>query len=184
MGDLRYAKLWGGIGAIMTLVGIGFVGFILKIVGVKYIADSIDNQSTFRKYIVAAVLWIVGLIVLSKPVIRVIKAGHVGFSTVGSSFFVAAVIIVIGAWFLKTSYDVISDETEVGYFHTAGRLYLISAILTFVIIGLIIVLIAAIVEAVAFFSLPDSLPERGNTKESAIDEFRVEVAPSSKDPPE
>ena len=44
-------------------------------------------------------------------------------------------------------------------FSTVALLYIIGAILTVIMIGVFIILIAAILEIVAFFSLPDSTPE-------------------------
>jgi len=69
---------------------------------------------------------------------------------------------------MKQSYDMISEETGVGMFHTAALLYIIGAVLTIVIIGLLLILIAAILEIAAFFSLSDELERPGGKGVAAI----------------
>ncbi|NPA47228.1 MAG: DUF996 domain-containing protein [Thermococci archaeon] len=176
MGDLKSAKILGGIGAILTLVDLGFIGFILKLLGVKHIADATGNEDIFKKFVIAAVLWIVGLLVLFVSFFGAIRTGKLGLGVIGAGLIAAAIILLIGSWFLKVSYDLISRETEVGYFHTAGLLYFIGAILTFVLIGVFIIFIAAIVEVIAFFSLPDTPPKKStaSTAEFSEDEFSSE----------
>lgn len=64
---------------------------------------------------------------------------------------------------MKQSYDLIAEETGVGMFHTVALLYIVGAVLTIVLIGALLLLIAAILEVIAFFSLPDSVPEKAST---------------------
>jgi len=64
----------------------------------------------------------------------------------------------VSAIFLRRSYDKIGMRLNVNMFHTTGLLYLIGAALTIVIVGLLIVLIAEILQIVAFFSIPEQLP--------------------------
>ncbi|MBP1912372.1 hypothetical protein [Thermococcus stetteri] len=47
MADLKNAKLLGGIGAILTVVGVGFIGFILKLLAVKNIAEATGREEIF-----------------------------------------------------------------------------------------------------------------------------------------
>lgn len=51
MGSLSNAKILGGVGAILSLVGLGFIGFILKLVAVKQISDATGNKEIFNKYL-------------------------------------------------------------------------------------------------------------------------------------
>jgi uncharacterized membrane protein len=64
----------------------------------------------------------------------------------------------VSAIFLRRSYDKIGMRLNVNMFHTTGLLYLIGAALTIVIVGLFIVLIAEILQIVAFFSIPEQPP--------------------------
>ncbi len=154
MVELKDAKIWGGIGAILTVVGLGFIGFILKLIGVKKISDATGNEEIFSKYLWAAIL----AIIASVLILAGLLSGHIlGFSLMAV---VGAIIMIVAAYFMKQSYDMIARETGVNMFSTVALLYIIGAVLTIIIIGALIIFIAAILEIVAFFSLPDSAPGR------------------------
>ncbi len=157
MAELKDAKVWGGIGAILTLVGLGFVGFILKLVGVKRISDATGNEEIFSKYLWAAVLAIIASVLMLAAMLSGMSSGHM--LGIGMVAVVAAIIMIVAAYFMKQSYDLVARETGVKMFSTVALLYIIGAILTVIMIGVFIILIAAILEIVAFFSLPDSTPE-------------------------
>jgi len=163
--ELKNAKLLGGIGAILTLVGLGFVGFILKLFAVKDIAEATGRGEIFSKYLWAAILNIIAALILVATIWGTMFA--MGFSespegiigAMGMGGIIAAIIMFIGVWFMKQSYDMISEETGVGTFHTTALLYLAGAILVPVGLGLVILLVAAVLEIVAFFSLPDEVAQ-------------------------
>ncbi|ASJ04357.1 DUF996 domain-containing protein [Thermococcus barossii] len=169
MSELKNAKLLGGVGAILTLVGLGFVGFILKLFAVKDIAEATGRGEIFSKYLWAAILNIVAALILVASLWGVMFAmgssespeAIVGAMGIGG--IIAAIIMFVGVWFMKQSYDMISEETGVGTFHTTALLYLAGAILIPIGLGLVILLVAAILEIVAFFSLPEELakPDEG-----------------------
>ncbi|ASJ12192.1 DUF996 domain-containing protein [Thermococcus thioreducens] len=167
MADLRNAKLMGGIGAILTFVGLGFVGFILKLLAVKNIAEATGREEIFSKYLWAAILGILASLVFVASWWGAIMgmaahgAPEFGLGMMGVGGLLAAVLMIVGAWFMKQSYDMISEETGVGAFHTAALLYIVGAILMIVLIGGLLVLIAAILEIIAFFSLPDEIEKPG-----------------------
>ena len=70
------------------------------------------------------------------------------------------ILMIISTLFLKKSFKSIGDHTKVGLFGTTGLLYLIGAALIIIGIGAIIILIAEIMQIVAFFSLPDKIPAK------------------------
>lgn len=76
------------------------------------------------------------------------------------------ILSIIAAIFLKRSYNGIAEHTKVGLFKTTGTVYLIGAITTIVLIGFLILLIARIIEIIAYFSLPDKIPT-GEKKEKS-----------------
>ncbi len=162
MGDLKSAKTLGGIGAILTLVGLGFIGFILKLLAVKNIAEATGRGEIFSKYLWAAVLGVISDLVLILAFIGSMgsmtsESPEQVIGTIGIGGLFAVLLLILGMWFMKQSYDMISEETGVGTFHTAALLYIFGAILMIVVIGAFLILIAAILEIIAFFSLPDEL---------------------------
>jgi len=68
------------------------------------------------------------------------------------------ILWVIGAIYLRRSYNSIAKHTNVSLFRTTGTVYLIGAITTIILIGYIILIVGRIIEVIAYFSLPDKLP--------------------------
>jgi uncharacterized membrane protein len=64
------------------------------------------------------------------------------------------IFAIVTAIFLRRSLNTLSTKTRVGMFWTTGIMVLIGAILTIVAIGFVLLWIAMILLAVAFFSIP------------------------------
>ena len=198
MGDLKNAKILGGIGALLMLVGwivptagflIVLVGLVLLFIGVKYIADETKDNTIFRNYLYFFICMIVAIVAVCAILLS-------GFASVGgiayftsiesmdmtdpmavfdylapflvgcvAAFLIGWIFIIIGAFYLKKSYNSITEHTKVGLFKTTGLVYLIGAFTLIVGIGVIIIIIAKIMEIIAFFTLPEVLPTGvpGNT---------------------
>ncbi len=184
MATLSSAKTLGGVGSILVLLGavpnVGFVlgiaGFILILYGVKNVSETVNDPSIFNDMIKAVVTAIVGLVVFGVIVAAAILSflnpaqfGTVPPGTLPTGFLSGIALLLVGlvvvwvfylvsAIFLRRTYDKIGMRLNVNMFHTTGLLYLIGAALTIVFVGLLIVLIAEILQIVAFFSIPDQLP--------------------------
>ena len=76
------------------------------------------------------------------------------------------ILWVIGAIYLRRSYNSIAKHTNVSLFRTTGTVYLIGALTTIILIGFVILFVGRIIEVIAYFSLPDELPT-GNIKEKS-----------------
>jgi uncharacterized membrane protein len=68
------------------------------------------------------------------------------------------IVLIIAARFLRKGYERIAVTTKTEMFGTVGRWYFYGALLVIVLVGFIIILIAEILQIVAFFSLPESPP--------------------------
>jgi uncharacterized membrane protein len=184
MASLNQAKTLGGVGSILVLLGaipnVGFilaiVGFILILVAVKNVSETVNEPAIFNDMIIAVLLAIVGLVVFGVIVVAAIFSffnfsqfgtvtpgmvppgvlGAIGLLIVG--LVVVWVFYLVSAIFIRKSYDRIGLRLNVNMFQTTGLLYLIGAALTIVLVGLLIILIAEILQIVAFFSIPDQLP--------------------------
>lgn len=73
------------------------------------------------------------------------------------------IVMIVATLYLRKSYDRIAEYTKVDMFKTTGLLYFIGAITLIVLIGFLILFIAKILEIVAFFTLPDTLPAQTTT---------------------
>lgn len=192
MGKLNEAKIFGGIGAILTLLGFipwigpifNIVGLVLIILAVKYISDVTKDSSIFKNYLINFICWIIAI-----GVTIFIIAGS--FFAVGGFDFISEleneeitdfesfidyfgdliagvvaalvigwVVLVIGAVYLRRSYNSIADHTHVDIFRTTGTVFFIGALTTIILVGFLILIIGTILEIVSFFSLPEELPKK------------------------
>jgi len=192
MGLLNNAKIMGGIGAILILLGIvptigfliGIVGFILVLVAVKYISNETKETAIFNNFLYFFIVTIIAIVVAGAIlVITFLEAGGMSYITELQNLaysdpievwntiqpliiglLVALVILwilmIISMIFLRKSYNKIGELTNVKWFNTTGLLFFIGAATIIIGIGFIIILIAMILEIIAFFSLPDTLPEK------------------------
>jgi len=180
MATMRDAKILGGIGAILSLlsliprVGVVFsiVGLVLVLIAVKYISDIVREPKIFKDVLIAVIAQIIGTVVFSLVVpiallgilVGVPRFRHFTVSlTLGGiivAFIVMLACFIMGALLIKRSYYRIAELTGVNLFRTTGLLYLIGAILVVVLIGAIVLFVAKILEAVSFFSLPETYPPR------------------------
>ena len=190
MSNLGNAKILGGIGALLMLIGgfipvtigaLSLVGFILVFIAVKMISDETKEKAIFDNYLysfVACIIAIVALIAMALVVLA--SVGGLQFfydlqnmamsdpmeiwNTLQPVLFGAIagllvfwIIAIIAMLFLRKSFNLIAEKTGVKWFATSGLLFFIGTITTIVLVGFIILLIAMILEIVAFFSLPDKI---------------------------
>jgi len=186
MGKVHDAKLLGGIGAILMLIGgavipgIGaIIGLILLFIAVKYIAEDTKNESIFDNYLMHFICTIIAIVAIF--VIFFASIGGFTFFTAMQkinfqdpqavwNFFspyivwwvlglvIGWIFFVIGAFYLRKSYNSIAEHTKQNLFKTTGTVYFIGAITLIVLVGALIILIAKIIEIVAYLTLPDQLP--------------------------
>jgi uncharacterized membrane protein len=74
-------------------------------------------------------------------------------------FVILWVFSIVGAFFIRSSLKQVSSRTTIGLFSTAGLLLLIGAILTIVLIGFILMWIAALILAIAFFTFKPTVAQ-------------------------
>ena len=174
MGTMKDAKTYGGIGAILMLVGaffapVGIVGLILLFISVKTIADITKDRKIFDHFLYYFILAIVAMIAMGAMMFSAFFAAG-GFDpaqiTTGVGIMVIASLVVgwiffvLSSLYLRKSYTAIYEKTNVDAFRTTGTLYFIGALLTIVVVGLIIIFVARIFEIIAYFGLPDDYAEK------------------------
>lgn len=167
MGSLSSAKTLGGVGGILVFIPIlSLVGWILILLATRDISESVQDKTIFDDALLAAITAIIGAVVFVFVWLGFLFTPRPSFGFfVLATFlpFIAAlgtfwILTVISAFFLKRSYEKISQRLNVGAFASAGLLYLIGAALTIVIVGFLILLIALIFQVVAYFSIQDRPP--------------------------
>lgn len=163
---------------------IGIVGFILVIIAVKYISNETKDKSIFNNFLYFFIVAIIAIVVAGVIlVITFLEAGGMSYirelqnlaysdpidvwnviQPLLTGILVALVVLwilmIVSAIFLRKSYDKIGEFTNVKWFNTTGLLFLIGAATLIIVIGIFIILIGIILEIIAFFSLPDKLPDK------------------------
>ena len=162
---------------------LSLIGAILVLIALKGFADYYKEQGIFNNALYAIIAAIVGavssVVVLIFAAVDFFNAlglnianiqdwsslSSINFQSIDLDLFlrfagiillgavVAFVFLVITAVFLRKSLGLMSNKTGVGMFGTTGLILLIGAVLTIVFIGLILVWIAMLLLAIAFFSI-------------------------------
>jgi uncharacterized membrane protein len=180
MADLNQAKNIGGVGAILTILSVvpsvgpllSIVGLVLVLLALKWISEIVQNPAIFRNALIAVVVAIVGVaigaVVGGVGVFSVLTGVGAGgpngmdFARLFTTIIIALVVVwlfaVVSAVFFRRSLNLTGDHLNVKMFRTAGLLVLIGAVLTIVIVGAVISLVANILLAVAFFQIRASPP--------------------------
>ena len=164
MSKLSEAKTLGGVGSILLLIpGVSIVGYILILIATKYVSDELGDKSIFDNMLYAVIAGIIGVAAAAFIIFTGALFGVFTFtlSAIGGvivGLAVAWIALIVSSIFIRRSYDAMASKLSVGMFGTAGMLYFIGAILTIILVGFIILFIAAILQIVAFFSIPDSPP--------------------------
>jgi len=161
LSKLGDAKTLGGIGAILLLIpGISIIGYILILIATKYISDDLGDKSIFDNMLYAVITGIIGVAVMAGVLFM---GGIFSISTLGASailgviggLLVIWIFLIISSIFIRRAFNTMAAKLNVDTFKTAGTLYFFGAILTIILVGFILLLIAYIFQIVAFFSIHD-----------------------------
>ncbi len=186
---LSQAKTYGGIGAILALIGgaiskfggaLSIVGIVLILLAVKEIADEAGDEAIFKNYLISFVLQIGAFLALIIAIMTVLGTSVIAMggprafehemqnfeammAIIGSilvGFIIFWILFLLGSYYLKKSYELIAEYTDVDLFKTTGLLYFIGALTAIILVGFLIIFVARILEIVAYFSLPEELPSK------------------------
>jgi uncharacterized membrane protein len=187
MGTLSEAKTLGGVGAILTLLGIVpyagavlvIVGWIMVLIAIKYISDNVQDRSIYNNALIATAVAIIGAavggIIIGVNIFHYLGTtggipNSVNSTTFQSSSFMGLVtgaiaglaifwiLAIVASYFLWTSFKSVTAKVNVSMFRTGALIYFIGSILTIILVGFILTFVGQILFVVAFFSLPESLP--------------------------
>lgn len=164
MGKLEDAKIFGGVGSILQIVpAVGIVGYILTLIGVKYIADEVNDQTIFTDMIYAVITGIIGVAVgafaLFFGALSSVLTRGAGAFLGGISFLVIIwLAFIVSSIFVRRAFDKMATRLNVGTFRTAGTLYFVGALLTIILVGFLLLFVAFILQIIAFFSIHEAQP--------------------------
>jgi uncharacterized membrane protein len=160
---------------------VSITGYILILIAVKFISEVTNDEAIYNNVFNAVILFIIGLIVatiisyvflfkyfeefLQDASIMYEKSPEEVLSLLFLLLFWSFVIIVIiaiffivGSIFLRRGFYRIAELVKVDHFRTVALLYFIGSILMVIFIGVIVIFIANIFMAIAFFSIREQPP--------------------------
>ncbi|HYC27075.1 MAG TPA: DUF996 domain-containing protein [Nitrososphaerales archaeon] len=158
-------------------------GFVLSLIAVKYISDIFKDASIFNNMVisigtaVAGVL--VGFFILLGAFFRFMGLNNLTIADFGSNFNPSTVptgdwlglilwavaglaamwvLLTVSGVFFRRGYGKVATTLNIHLFATAGLLFLIGAATTIVLVGFILIPIAILLLAIAYFSIQDVVP--------------------------
>ena len=162
MSKLGDAKTLGGVGSILFLIpALNIIGYILVLIATKYISDELGDRSVFDNMLYAVIAGIIGaaagaFIIITGAVFSAATFAASAIAGVIVGLAIAWIALIFSAIFIRRAFETMANRLNVGTFRTAGTLYLIGAILVIVLgLGFIILFVAAIVQIIAFFGIPE-----------------------------
>ncbi len=186
MTTLSTTKAIGGIGAIMVLlvpvptIGwiLGIAGLIMVLIAIKGLSDLLQDKSIFNNMLYSVICEIVAIVVLGVSVIfaiyrllglgtftgsgympgpNVTAGDWIAFALGWIPFLLAIwVLFIISAVFIRISLSKIDSGLSMRLFGTTGLIFLIGAVTTIIAIGFLLILVAEIMLAIAFFSISET----------------------------
>jgi len=164
MSKLGDAKTLGGIGSILILIPVvSIVGYILVLIATKYVSDELGDKTIFDNMLYAAITGIIGavaiaFIFITGAILSTITFTFSAIAGVIVGLAIAWIALIISSIFIRRAYDTMAAKLNIGTFRTAGLIYFVGAILTIVFVGLLILFVGIILQIIAFFAIPDSVP--------------------------
>ena len=160
---------------------LSIAGLVLMLFAVKYISDIVRDPSIFNDMMISVAITIVGVVVgffiLVASLFRFMGLNNLNFTDFGSSFNPSTIptgdwvglitwaltgiavvwsLLMVSAVFLRRGYGKVGKALNVGMFGTAGLIFLIGAATSIIVVGFLLIPIAFILMAVAFFSIDEN----------------------------
>ncbi|MGC8935273.1 MAG: DUF996 domain-containing protein [Thermoproteota archaeon] len=184
MDNLKEARVYGGVGSILSEFGIflpyagiiiSIMGFVLEVLAIDKISSALNDREIFKNYLISVIVEFAGIVIavilgiaflgvsilgsFSMPNMVAPRGFEALFSIIGTLFvFLLAIWItlIVSAIFLKKSFDSIANKLNISMFSTVALLYLIGAATSVVIVGFLVMLVAGVLKIVAYFSIPET----------------------------
>jgi uncharacterized membrane protein len=160
-------KNLAGIGALLIAIGsftgvLTIVGAILLLIGLKGLAEAYRDNNIFQDALYAIIFLVIGGVAGVALFVMLAISGFAFFSIfagVGIALGIIGALVVVFVFYLlaaiyvRRAMNALAQKTGEGMFATAGTLFLVGAVLTIILVGLILVFIAWLIAAIAFFSM-------------------------------
>jgi len=170
--EFEASRILSAVGAILLAVGsfasaLAIVGVILLLVGLRGLADAYGEGAIFKNALYGLIFEVAAAGAFFFMFFGAILSGlmrGLTFSLIrllaglGAALAAATILSAVGAYFYRKSFSALSARSGERLFETSGLLLLIGAVLTIILVGRLISLVAWVIAAIAFFSLKPPPP--------------------------
>ncbi len=157
-------------------------GLVLTLVAVKYISDAVKDATIMNDMLISIVTAVagifIGFFVLLASFLRFVGLNNLNPSyfanfnpatvpegdwlalalSVGVGLVLIWALMTVSAVFLRRGYSKIGYDLNVSLFGTAGLVFLIGAATTVLLVGFVLIPVAILLLALAFFSISETRP--------------------------
>ncbi|WP_188603114.1 DUF996 domain-containing protein [Vulcanisaeta souniana] len=159
--DIRSAGTIGFIGGILALIPyIDFVGLIMVLIALYKLSHDYGNEGIWRNAIYAVVFSIIGVAIATFTLVGSLSLlSSISYSTIGAVtsiivfFIVFYIFMVISGYFWRNAYAELGRSSGMNEFNNASRWYWLGALLTIILVGAILTLIADIYAIIGYHKL-------------------------------
>jgi uncharacterized membrane protein len=169
LSNVDSSKTLAAIGALLLFLSfipaLGIIGIILLLIGMKGLSDYYRDENIYRSALKGLIFGIIGIIAVSAFSLLNLLGGLIttpvlgAFAIVGGIIFVIVLLVVAFIFYLlmainfRKAFNTLAERSGENNFRTAGTLLFWGAILTLIFVGLLLIWIAWIIAALAFFSM-------------------------------
>ncbi|MCL5878021.1 MAG: DUF996 domain-containing protein [Candidatus Bathyarchaeota archaeon] len=169
MSNVDSSKTIAAIGALLLFLSfipaLGIIGIILLLIGMKGLSDYYRDESIYKSALKGLIFGIIGIIAVSAFSMLSFLGGLITTPVLGPLAIIGGIIGIIVllvvafifyllmAMNFRKAFNVLAERSGENNFRTAGTLLFWGAILTIIVVGLLLIWIAWIIAALAFFSM-------------------------------
>lgn len=162
--DLTTAKALAALGLIASMLSplhsaLGLIGLALYIAGMYYVAEYYGRREMFRYALVSTVGFIAALIAIALLVgvgafLGALAAGPIGLgASIAAGLALAYIAVLFMGKYKRDLMTTLAPHSDRGIAELAARLYWYGAVLTILLVGLALLLIAQVLEAIVLATL-------------------------------
>jgi uncharacterized membrane protein len=191
--SLEYSKTLAGEGAILLLLSmvpyagwvLGIIGVVLLLRGMKELSNYYQDEEIYKNTLTGVKFYIIAIVAVGVAMAALMvgigsatgftfTTGFeptvtfgVGLITFFAGLIVAFIFYVLATMHLRRTFHTLAQKSGEGSFKTAGNLLWWGAILTIVLVGLILILIAWIYATIGFFTMKSPQQQPYNPQQNA-----------------
>ena len=191
--SLEYSKTLAGEGAVLLLLSLvpyagwilGIIGVILLLRGIKELSNYYQDEEIYKNSLTGVKFYIIAIVAAGVAIAALVVgiASATGFTfaanfvfTVGfavgltvflGGLIVAFVFYVLAASHLRRTFMILAQKSGEASFTAAGNLLWWGAILTIILVGLLLILIAWIFATIGFFTMKSQQQQPYNPQQYA-----------------